>query len=582
MAQLILNIGALFFALLITTFAILSQRCINFYYERAENDDVSWFWLQLKSDNVDLICSYVPATLGLGVLLVVPWIFLFVAHTYESYKSKVDVEISIFRRYFNYYMAYILITSITFSVSDLFEKVFEGNFDGTSALLSKMTAAVPKASGVFILVLILKIFFGITWELSRPWALLSKTIARFCSQKRMGARRYRKSMAADPCRYGWIFPQLVVVMAISMTYQVITPLIAPFGLVYFSLAFLVYKHQVLYVYVNDYESGGKFMPELLLRTIIIMGAGQILLFLFFVLKRCVSGAVLTLPLPLISFYFRSYLSRAYLPLLNDIPLDVAIYVDQKAERDHRMSGLSHEESFVNREFSIYYYQQPWLTQKPVRPKGLKMKLRAGQNSIVSARSSAVTNAVGLFRPTTNSFFGYHVTDLNETVDTILDGASEASPFQYRSVRPPSPTSNGQENEENEESGVDQIAAQGNNISQLPLESPATIPNVGSPSLISVGGAGGTEAHEDYPIATYSFEDVDNGIAIFEGEDIVNGDNFLEEDDEEAAQADVKKLAYTLLHPDQQTKERPLSEDEFTDVSFWKVHCRSRSTSASRK
>ena len=118
MAQLILNIGALFFALLITTFAILSQRCTNFYYERAENDDVSWFWLQLKSENVDLICSYVPATLGLGVLLIVPWIFLFVAHTYESYKSKVDVEISIFRRYFNYYMAYILITSITFSVSE--------------------------------------------------------------------------------------------------------------------------------------------------------------------------------------------------------------------------------------------------------------------------------------------------------------------------------------------------------------------------------------------------------------------------------------------------------------------------------
>ena len=67
----------------------------------------------------------------------------------------------------------------------------------------------------------------------------------------MGARRSAACAVADPCRFGWIYPQLLVVVGIVLGYQIITPLIAPFGLAYFSLAYAVYKQQVIYVYANE-------------------------------------------------------------------------------------------------------------------------------------------------------------------------------------------------------------------------------------------------------------------------------------------------------------------------------------------
>jgi len=154
------------------------------------------------------------------VLLSVPWIFLFVASTYESYKSKVQLEISIFKRYTAYYFAYVIITSI--SITALTALLAVDSITSFGDYVNTITTQVPEVSGYFITVLTLKVFFGTTWELARPWALFSKAIERCCTGKAIGPRHLERSLLPDPCRYGWIYPQLLVVMAITLIYQVIT------------------------------------------------------------------------------------------------------------------------------------------------------------------------------------------------------------------------------------------------------------------------------------------------------------------------------------------------------------------------
>jgi len=297
MASIILNTGALFFATAIASFAVLAnpKEAGLIDAQGAQTKYVKWLHLSDQNNNeaVYTVCSYVPAALGLGLLLLVPWIFLFVASTYESYKSKVDVEISIFKRYFSYYMAYIVITSVTFGAIDSLAGLAEGDINSFGDTVASLGRAVPKASGYFITVLTLKIFFGTTWELSRPWALLTKCVERIVvPRQRIGERHLEQASVPDPCRFGWIYPQLLVVVAITFTYQVITPFMAPFGLTYFSLAYVVYKQQALYVYVNEYESGGVFLPLLLGRTLSVLAAAQALLCLYMLLKENLWGTVL--------------------------------------------------------------------------------------------------------------------------------------------------------------------------------------------------------------------------------------------------------------------------------------------------
>ena len=46
-------------------------------------------------------------------------------------------------------------------------------------------------------------------------------------------------------------------MLIGLVYCVIQPIIAPLALIYFAIGVLIWKYQVVYVYVPLVESGGK-------------------------------------------------------------------------------------------------------------------------------------------------------------------------------------------------------------------------------------------------------------------------------------------------------------------------------------
>ena len=70
------------------------------------------------------------------------------------------------------------------------------------------------------------------------------------------------------------FPSLVlpmqvandtIIMLIGLVYCVIQPIIAPLALIYFAIGMLIWKYQVVYVYVPLVESGGKVwvMPAFL-------------------------------------------------------------------------------------------------------------------------------------------------------------------------------------------------------------------------------------------------------------------------------------------------------------------------------
>ena len=48
-----------------------------------------------------------------------------------------------------------------------------------------------------------------------------------------------------------------IIMLIGLVYCVIQPIIAPLAMIYFLVGMLIWKYQVVYVYVPLVESGGK-------------------------------------------------------------------------------------------------------------------------------------------------------------------------------------------------------------------------------------------------------------------------------------------------------------------------------------
>jgi hypothetical protein len=46
--------------------------------------------------------------------------------------------------------------------------------------------------------------------------------------------------------YGTVYPQALLVFVITLIYSVVSPLILPFGAIYFGMGYLVYKYKLLF------------------------------------------------------------------------------------------------------------------------------------------------------------------------------------------------------------------------------------------------------------------------------------------------------------------------------------------------
>lgn len=53
----------------------------------------------------------------------------------------------------------------------------------------------------------------------------------------------------------------LLVLCIGVTYSVMAPLVLLFALVYFFFALVVFRNQLLFVYVKQFESGGTLFPS---------------------------------------------------------------------------------------------------------------------------------------------------------------------------------------------------------------------------------------------------------------------------------------------------------------------------------
>jgi len=231
-------------------------------------------WI-LDYDNGSLklfINSYLPVVALLGLILLLPIIFQWVATFYEKRKTQSDVQQSLVGRYFYYQLAniYISVTagSLLKSAADIIAR--------PSAGLEILGNSLPTVVGYFIALIITKILAGLPMVILRLGALSRYLLLRLITREQyLTQMELDQVHRAEPCLYGWEYPTQLLVIVICFTYACISPFILIFGALYFIGALMVYKKQVLYVYTPSYESGGSLFPLVCDRTIIGLICGQL-------------------------------------------------------------------------------------------------------------------------------------------------------------------------------------------------------------------------------------------------------------------------------------------------------------------
>lgn len=254
--------------------------------------------------------GYFSVIVMLVFLLILPFIFDFLARNYEGLKVEGEIQNSIMTRYFYYQLVNIYVT-VGFGVDDIVSQIVKIVSD-PHILIEILGEAVPSVSLYFTSLVIVKIFVAVPFEMIRFWQLSTITYMRNFMDRRKCTRRDLKTGAfySWPMLYGWIYPQLMMVLMIQVTYACIAPFLMPFCALFFVFAYVMYKYQLLFVYINDNQSGGYMWYAVFSHSLIALLFASFALLGYLALdlnSTYFAGPFFFLcPLPFCILYFWSY------------------------------------------------------------------------------------------------------------------------------------------------------------------------------------------------------------------------------------------------------------------------------------
>ncbi|KAE9590340.1 hypothetical protein Lal_00028003 [Lupinus albus] len=194
-----------------------------------------------------------------------------------------------------------------------------------------LAEAVPSQASFFIAYVVTTGWTAIASELFQ----LTKLIFNFIN--RIFRRNNDDDLEPPSIPYHSEIPRIRLFALLGVTYFILAPLILPFLLVYFCLGYIIYRNQLLKVYVPKYETGGGYWPTVHNSTIYSLVLMHVIAIGIFGLKKLPLASALIVPLPLLTLLFNEYCQKRFFPLFKDYPAECLIKKDRTDQNEHNMS-----------------------------------------------------------------------------------------------------------------------------------------------------------------------------------------------------------------------------------------------------
>ncbi len=265
----------------------------------------------MNTFNVDtefssFVNGYLPVVALLVIISLLPLMFETIAHKFEYRKTKSDVQNSMLGRYFYYQVSFLLYNQfftlrtarIAYSphycqLANIYVTVTAGSIwtslgaivDHPGSIFEILGKSIPNLVGFFVTLLMTKTLAGLPMTMLRITALLRQVVLRLVfKQKLLTQRELDEVYKRETLLGGWQYPNILFVVVICFTYACISPIILPFGAIFFLGALVVFKKQVLLVYTPEHESGGTMFPSACKRVLIGLICGQVTLIGYMILR----------------------------------------------------------------------------------------------------------------------------------------------------------------------------------------------------------------------------------------------------------------------------------------------------------
>ncbi|KAL8170556.1 hypothetical protein V2J09_022360 [Rumex salicifolius] len=189
--------------------------------------------------------------------------------------------------------------------------------------------SIPMKATFFITYIMVDGWAGIAGEILRLKPLVIYHLKNMFLVKT--ERDRERAMYPGSVDYPETLPSLQLYFLLGLVYSTVTPILLPFIIVFFMLAYLVYRHQIINVYDQHYESAGAFWPQVHSRIIASLLISQLLLMGLLSTKLAAKSTPLLIILPVLTIVFHQYCKRRFEPAFSKYPLEEAIDKDAQEQ-----------------------------------------------------------------------------------------------------------------------------------------------------------------------------------------------------------------------------------------------------------
>ncbi|XP_054796863.1 CSC1-like protein At3g21620 isoform X2 [Prosopis cineraria] len=260
---------------------------------------------------------------------------------------------------------------------------------------------IPKTIGVSIP---MKATFFITYIMVDGWAGCAAEILRlkpliFYHLKNFFLVKTEKDRieAMDPGTIGFNTgePQIQLYFLLGLVYAVVTPILLPFIIVFYGLAYVVYRHQIINVYNQEYESAASFWPDVHGRIVVALVVSQLLLMGLLSTKEAAHSTPFLIALPVLTIWFHRFCKDRYEPAFKIYPLQEAVMKDtlEKAREPNVNLKEFLQNAYIHPVFNDSdrdEMMEEWV-QEPVL---VQTKRRSRRNTPLASKQSCSSSSSG--------------------------------------------------------------------------------------------------------------------------------------------------------------------------------------------
>ncbi|XP_059437687.1 calcium permeable stress-gated cation channel 1-like [Corylus avellana] len=269
-----------------------------------------------------LITGFLPGIVLKLFLIFLPTI-LMIMSKFEGFISLSSLERRSASRYYLFNFVNVFLGSII--TGSAFEQLDSFIHQSANDIPKTIGVAIPIKATFFITYIMVDGWAGIAGEILMLKPLIIYHLKNFFLVKTEKDREE----AMDPGSLGFNTgePRIQFYFLLGLVYATVTPVILPFIIIFFGLAYVVFRHQVINVYNQEYESAAAFWPDVHGRVITALVISQILLMGLLSTKKAAQSTPFLIALPVLTIWFHRFCKGRYEPAFIRYPLQEAMMKD---------------------------------------------------------------------------------------------------------------------------------------------------------------------------------------------------------------------------------------------------------------